>query len=339
MNCPKCNQPVEPGAAFCGNCGQPLQANSAPPATPTVSPPQPAQQAQPVQPQQSAPVVSAPSITSQNTPQPAQNGSPVAQVMANQATAPAAPTPNFNSPVVGTVGAGTNVPAYAMPNTAAAGHSGETRAIVGLVVGVIGIPAALLPIIGLILGITGVVLGTTARAKYKHLVSLLAIIFSTLAILASLGIWVYNVQRIEQARGGVGSSDTSSSGSFKAVSTPCYDVKIDGGLNNYQPSGCSFDSASADKEYTVQAMVKPEVTASNLSQYGPTAMQAGAQAVNGTVDSGKLGQFAGSPAYIANISAANNQHGIFALVLHQSANQQNVFLVAHVSKSLSLIHI
>jgi hypothetical protein len=28
MNCPHCHQPIEPGAAFCGNCGQPLVTNA-----------------------------------------------------------------------------------------------------------------------------------------------------------------------------------------------------------------------------------------------------------------------------------------------------------------------
>ncbi len=35
MNCPKCSQPIENGAAFCGNCGQPIQvAPPVPPASP-----------------------------------------------------------------------------------------------------------------------------------------------------------------------------------------------------------------------------------------------------------------------------------------------------------------
>lgn len=41
MNCPKCNEPVETGAAFCGNCGQALTAATAAPALDPVSVPTP----------------------------------------------------------------------------------------------------------------------------------------------------------------------------------------------------------------------------------------------------------------------------------------------------------
>jgi hypothetical protein len=40
MNCTKCGQPLDPGAAFCGNCGQPVAATPAP--VPASSQPQPA---------------------------------------------------------------------------------------------------------------------------------------------------------------------------------------------------------------------------------------------------------------------------------------------------------
>jgi hypothetical protein len=329
MNCPKCGQPTDPGATFCGNCGQSLQ--------PVALITQPAvfAQPQPLPPQTTGmPVAVAPSPVVQNV-------SPIAQVMVNQPMTPPPAIGSFGNPAASAVGASGMAPAYAVQAISTQG-SGETRATIGLVLGIIGIPASLIPIAGMICGITGLVLGTTARARYKHTLSLLAIIFSSLAIVTALCLWVYGIEHYVKAhdKSGATSSGTSSASanssanrSLMPITTPCYNVTIDSGLNNYKPTGCDFDSASTSQEYTVEATANADVTAANLAQYGRQALLAGAKGINGTVTSQQSGQFAGSPAYIGYINGPNNQKGELGVVLHQTVNQQNVFLVAHFVQS------
>lgn len=315
MNCPSCGQPIKQGAAFCGNCGHALTSAAAPGPTPDQAQARPP--AAPAQPQ---------------------NASPFAQTFNNQAPTPSAG--NFGSPAAGVaVGGPGGASTYAAAPTAAS-NAGETRAIIGLILGVIGIPASLIPLAGLIFGLAGLVLGTTARVHYRHLVSLLAIIFSSLAILVALSLWVYNAEHYNKthnvaATGQNAGTSSNASANLKAITTPCYKVQISSGLNSYTPNGCNFDSASTGEEYTVQAIDNPNVTTADLAQYGQKALASGAKAINGSVVSGKSGNFAGSPAYIDYINAPGGQRGIFGVVLHKSANQLNVFMVAHVVKGSS----
>ena len=70
MNCPKCNQPVDDGATFCGNCGQPIQASPTP--QPETSPDQ----------NNVAPAVTTPPVPAT----PPVTSSPVAQVLNTEPT-------------------------------------------------------------------------------------------------------------------------------------------------------------------------------------------------------------------------------------------------------------
>jgi hypothetical protein len=302
MNCPKCGQLVDPGAVFCGNCGQALQ---------PVAPVQPAQP----------------------------GASPVAQVYTNQS--PASPTTGtFNGMAVNT-GAGGMVappmPAYATVGSNA--HNGEMKAIIGLILGVIGIPASIIPIAGLIFGITGLVLSTTARSKYKKAISIFGIVFSTLAILTALGAWVWFIAHDaklhkDPANGASSSSSSTSSNSASLVpvDTPCYSLKIDGGLNSYKPEGCDLDSSSASEEFAIAAATNVSVNSSNLDQVGQKAVAGSVSQAKATLISEQSGQFAGSPAYIAYLNATVNgvtQNGIMAVVLHPTSSGENIFVVAH----------
>ena len=369
MNCPKCGQPVEPGAAFCGNCGQALQA-----APPTVQPAvigqgqqNPAAQTQTqtqTQPQpQSAVAGQVPESGGQTTQPAAQNALPqqptvgaatetglpagaalpgqpnasvMGQVLANQPATPSPVVSNFGGPVMGAaINAGGAMPAYATgvnPNE----HAGETKAVVGLILGIIGIPAALIPLIGLALGIAGLILGTIARSHYKRTLSMLAIIFSSLAILVSLGSWVYFAAHVlQQQKTGSGSSATStSSSSLSVISTPCYSVRIDQSLGKSAPSGCNFDAVGTSQEYVAEGVTNSNVTPDNLSQVGQAALAKAASSLGGTITDGQMGQFAGSPAYIAHMNlASENVNGIYAVVLHATSGGNNVFITGHAVKN------
>lgn len=104
MNCQKCNEPVEDGAAFCGNCGQSLAApalSEVPNIAPTPIP-------------NSQPPIQQPVLT----PQP-----PVQQ---NPITANVTPPPSVSAK-----------PAYAIANPAS--HRGDVKALLSLLFGIIGL--------------------------------------------------------------------------------------------------------------------------------------------------------------------------------------------------------
>jgi hypothetical protein len=318
MNCPKCGQPINPGAAFCGNCGQPL------------SQPAPMQtQPQIVQPQVSSPP--SPTVVSPEVLQP-QPISPAAQVYANQPNVPTAVVNNFSPPV--NVGAGNvgTMPAYGVAVNSDE-HAGEVMAIIGLILGVIGIPASIIPLLGLVLGITGLALSTVARSKHKRVLTIFGIVFSSIAIVAALGLWVYVIVHDPKLHKDNSSLAGTSSASLVAISTPCYTVKIDSGLQNYKPTGCAFDAASTTEEFTVEGQSNPGVNSSNLAQIGQQSLASAASGINATVTAEQSGQFAGSPAYIANLTGNGTNAGknmIAALVLHSTANGDNIFMVIHV---------
>jgi hypothetical protein len=120
------------------------------------------------------------------------------------------------------------------------------------------------------------------------------------------------------------------------VNTPCYTVKIDGGLQNYKPNGCNFDAASTTQEFTVIGQSNPGVNSANIAQLGQQALASAASSANATVSSGQSGQFAGSPAYIANLTGTGTNAGktmIAAFVLHSTSNGDNLFMIIRVASS------
>ena len=333
MNCSKCGQPLDPGASFCGSCGQQLvQTNTG--------------QAQSVVGYVSQPVVPTPPIAPM-IPQPPQAIDPnqqsqatMSQVIANQQ--PSVGSSNFGTPVM-SANSGYNgaIPSYATP-AVPVDHGGERLAIIGLIFGVIGIPASLIPIIGLAFGITGIILSTIAHKRYKHLMTTLAIIFSSISIVLALGLWVFAIQHAlstNHSSTPVSSLNSSKNGGSSSsvglttVDSPCYSVQIDSGLNNYKPTGCSFDSANYNTEYTVNAATNSNITASNLQTIGQKALSQASSALGVTVTSQHVGTFAGAPAYIAYVSkASTSEQGILALALKTTSHGENFFMAGHFTK-------
>jgi len=329
MNCIKCGQPLDAGVAFCGNCGTPIAQASVPVQGVT----------------QANPAIVAPVAPQVNqVPQPPTPPQPIAQTDANTMTQVLNNQPaqqnsniNFGNPVVGAVGGNNLTPAYATATPGA--QKGEKRAIIALIFGILGIPASLIPILGLAFGITGLVLSTTVISKYKHTVTILAIIFSSLSILTAIGLWVYAIQHDPALHKTTTSSTISSpssnpssysSASLTPIDTPCYSVKIDSGLSNSTPTGCNFDAASPSQEYTVDSQNIAGMTDASISANGPSALQAAANAIGAKITSEGNGKFSGSTAYIGYMQKTNsNVNGEIAAVYHPTANGDNLFIVAH----------
>lgn len=226
------------------------------------------------------------------------------------------------------------LPAYAREALSGAARRGEQLSIVGLFLGAAAIVVALfMPIAGLAFAIAGLVLSTIGRSKYKHSLSLIAVIFSVTGVLAGISIWGYAMsqsQSLSLAQGKI-----SSTRQLVGISTPCYNVKIDSGLNSVSHNNCSFDATSSIEEFSVNAVSNPNISSANLDA---VAQQIFAQAIpksGGTLVSSQPGTFSGSQAYIVYANnAVQNTRGIFAMVLHQSSGQDNIFIIGRAIRTL-----
>lgn len=299
--CPSCGKPIDPGAAFCGNCGQALAV-------------------------QQTPTVIASPLAENTQVQP----SPIVQVLNNQQ--PASMTiPNNPAPAV--AGAA-SLPAYAKEYVEPAARTGEIEATIGLLLGVIAVPAALfLPVLALALGGAGIVLGTLGRSKYRHTLSLMAVIFPVIGILA--GFAVFGIAASSTSKSlAQSNTGSASSASMLMVDTPCYSVKIDGGLKNFTHTNCNFDAASSSEEFRVDALNDPSITATNLNQVAPGIFQQAISKAGDTYVSGAPGMFADNPAYIVYAdNAADGSKGIYAMVIHQASAVNNVYFVSRVIRT------
>lgn len=90
------------------------------------------------------------------------------------------------------LGGFSNMPAVGSQPPAA--PSRGIKASLGLVIGILAIPASIMPIIGLALGLIAMIFGTTTRKPDRRLISSLTILFSALAIMASLGFLAFAFQ-------------------------------------------------------------------------------------------------------------------------------------------------
>lgn len=215
-------------------------------------------------------------------------------------------------------GASINSTPYAIAEPAS---KAETKSIIGLILGTIGIPASILiPILGLALGVAGLILGTISRSRYKHTLNLLAIIFSTLAIVASLGIWVWNIDRNHSA------SVVNDGSSLSSISTPCFNLKLDSSLKGSKLTGCDLDYSNATEEVSINSVTNEGITTSNLKSESDQVVAKEQPELGVTFSNQRIGTFAGSPAFLANV-ISQNAAGVFAIVLHQTSDGENVFII------------
>ncbi|MHB1865246.1 MAG: zinc-ribbon domain-containing protein [Candidatus Saccharimonadales bacterium] len=301
MNCPQCGQPIQPSATFCGNCGYALQAVGQPTAAPNV-PTQPAN----VQPNPQSYVASA----------------------YNNPTSPQPVVTNMGAPTVSPSGT------MAMPVSNSAAHPGEVMGIVSLILGVLGVPGSIIPIVGLVLGVAGVIVGSISHQKAKRKLSIIGIIISSLAILLSIGMFIYNLEHLHKpattstSSSYSSSTSTSSTSSLSSVVTPCFSTKVDSSLPVEQPTGCNYSSSSTTENVAIDGVTNTNINASNFNSEAKVIAQQSVSSNNYTVLSQTNGTFAGSQAYIVTFNAAQqNNSGILAFVLHPTSHGENIFIV------------
>ena len=253
MNCTKCGRPLDPGAVFCGNCGQ------------AVSP---------------------------------QAVSPVPAGAPNQNNAPAQNQSNNTSP------------AYAIP--AAINKKAETKVIIGLIVGILSVPAALIPIAGFILGIAGLILSTTSYKNYKHAMTIVAVVFSSIGILLSILAFAYNVTHL---------AGTS-------VATKCFTTSINN--NDSSPTvdsdKCTMSSTGINK-FLVDSDQIAGVDEATAQPAFSTALQESASTNNLTITSKGNTTFHGAPAYYVSGTASNGESGYLLMAYKPESNGKNVLVL------------
>ena len=312
MNCVKCGQLLDNGAGFCGNCGQAVR--------------------------------TAPQIQTSPAPNNTVPSSPIAQVLNNQPASPAAvPQPVQATPM--TVGAAstTNVPSYALANPGQ--HAGETKALLSLILGILGIVGVLIMAIsGLILGIAGLVLATLSRHSAKRKLSNLGIIFSCLAIVASFAGMALNYSRLSKEnavpkRSGVNSAAVLSTN----ADTPCYSFGLKDKLNitHDQAATCdveAYDGTSlvaSDTFYKVYANKNDTINGTNFGTIAKDALEKDVQTnlPGFSISNQQLTKFSGSPAYV--ISATDNKglNVTEAAVLHKVEAGHNFFVLAYATSN------
>ena len=309
MNCPRCSQPTDEGAAFCGNCGQALPAPFAPPSHQSVQPP----------------VQDSVSATTET-------------VAEKLETADEADNADKQPE--------TEIPAYAVAKPAE--QDRESKLVTGLILAVLAIPAGLfIPGLGFILGAVGLVMATMSRNTPKKLASNLAIGFSSLAIVVSVGAFIY------YANHQLNSADADKTASQTAedelpnlkqatpdgtgaqfVDTPCYSAVMPKLVMLDMAEGsCTFktyNAATANAAttiYTVDAATNKNLTAANFTDtIKPVAGQTiGLVAPGFKVVAEKAGTFADSPAYIVDAKNDKGDTIQLLMVLHQTAHNENVF--------------
>lgn len=294
MNCKNCREPIEDGAAFCGNCGVALDVH--------------APSGKPV-------------------------GSHIAQVLANEPTSGTRDFEPYSTTVAG------SAPMYAIATPLQ--HIGETRAVLSLLLGIVGIVGALfIAVVGLVLGIAGLVLGTMSRNTPHRRLSTLGILFSSLAIVVSLGVWAYAIHKQSTASDSIVSKSQNSVASAD-LTTPCYSTGFIDTLNvANSKNSCNMAAyngpslEASTKAYKVYANQMPTVNQEVFNDFAKKALQkdVAASLPGFSIDHEEYTQFAGSPAYIVKTSDKSTGVSVTeAIVLHQVRAGANVFVLVQAS--------
>jgi hypothetical protein len=216
-------------------------------------------------------------------------------------------------------------------------RSGETKSLLSVVCGVLGIIGGLiLPIIGLALAIAGVVFGTMSRQSIRRWQSTVGIILSSLAILVSLGMWVYVVQQDSKPA----KTDKNAKTSITAtLATDCYSANFIDRLNvvgdGHNCDTTAYNAETLDTSSNAYKVFASKSKLTDTAAFTDTAKQALEDDIKTNlpefnIDTERVAGFAGSPAY--SVTASSKSQGVAVIetaVYHQAKTGDNVFILVH----------
>lgn len=312
MNCQNCHEPLDPGAAFCGNCGFPVQGNQAAPPAAATTPP-------------------------------AQNNQTVGQIWQQDQqmvqTAPPPPALGVPLPTPGAAAAAT-IPTYAKTTTNQ--HVGETQALLAVICGIIGIAGAafLIPIIGLAFGVLGLCMGTLSHHVARRRLAMIGLAFSVLAIAAGFAALAYNQQHLKNTTPNAQTGQSSTSSTLAStLSTPCYSFNLVDQYNVSNSSG-SCDATAYNGQSFVSSTDIYKIVAATTDVTAPGSFtEVAKQAIDKdfqtnlpgySITSQGASSFAGSITYTAYATNPSEDAAVVeTVVLHQSSHGENVFDILH----------
>lgn len=312
MDCPNCHEPVDVGAAFCGNCGQALAPQHLLTGTTTTRDSESA----------AAPIVSdattrTPTVEVSNA---------MLQGIGNQ--------------LVGASVSKQPIPTYARP--ALGQQRDHFRAAISVVFGTLGVVGSLImPFVGLVLGIVGVITGTMSRRYLKRGLGLAGIFISTAGIFVSMGTWAYAISRTSQQQQATKTTAQKTDGSpvlaANQLSTPCYEVQFVNRLNVQNTTGScnmnAFDGSTLDVSHSAYKVYATQSAVSSTAFAGLARTALEKDITQSMPDyhvvSEQATTFSGSQAYVVHAMNSDGVSLLEAAVLHPGNDSANFYVIVH----------
>jgi uncharacterized Zn finger protein (UPF0148 family) len=326
--CPNCDQSLDQGALFCGNCGQRvIRVKTDDIDLDDIVVPKRAGYAQDKKLKQETPLISL-----KNNDQKMNASLPGNQPLVNYIAAAA------------TQASVKPLPAYAI----AYPHPKQHHAAIALALGIIGIGAGLIvAILGIFLGIAGIILSTTSYKKSSKGLKISSLTVSVLALLVGIGVWVHAVstdpgdhsQKVVEA-------PTANGISVFSVTTPCYSVGFSTELNvNNLKGSCAmnaYNGASVSSSTDIYKVLTNHVSGLNQSNFAALTKKAIESDISKNLPgfnifSESATQFAGDRAYYVQATDSVQNVAIIeeGILSSSKSSPDNLFVIVHVTEGSS----
>lgn len=235
------------------------------------------------------------------------------------------------------------VPNYSIATPAQ--RSGETKALLSLLLGISGLIGALfMALFGLSLGIAGIVMGTMSRRSAKRSLSTVGMIISGLAVLLGLAVWTSAIKDNSKLTNPMSRADPSTLPvtTVSELTTPCYSLGFIDSLNVSSSSdSCNISAfngetlASSSNAYKIYTNRSQITDVNSFMATAKTAIENDVQnnLPGATIVSQKVSTFAGSPAYVVNtVDKTSGIALVEAAVFHEVSNGDNIFILVHANQ-------